>query len=89
MKLFNYTILITGIFAEDNAEKHQSAKVTKIAHIDIEVGGNPRGTVDIGLFGNEVPKTVKNFESFCKGWNDPEDGSRPDGVLAMCPPWLC
>ena len=32
--------------------------------IDISIGGKPEGTVLIGLFGEDVPKTVKNFLTF-------------------------
>jgi peptidylprolyl isomerase len=72
MKLFEYVILISGTFAQEIGEEIQYAKVTKIAHIELEVDGKSRGTIDIGLFGNEVPKTVHNFASLCEGWKNPD-----------------
>ena len=33
---------------------------------DIEIGGEPIGRIEIGLFGKTVPKTVKNFAELAK-----------------------
>ncbi|KAF1576404.1 UNVERIFIED_CONTAM: Peptidyl-prolyl cis-trans isomerase 5, partial [Eudyptes robustus] len=41
-------------------------KVTDKVLFDIEIGGKSAGTVEIGLFGKTVPKTVKNFVELCK-----------------------
>ena len=30
-------------------------------YFDVAIGGEPIGTIEIGLFGKTVPKTVKNF----------------------------
>jgi peptidyl-prolyl cis-trans isomerase B (cyclophilin B) len=35
--------------------------VTKIVYFDIAIGGVPAGRIEIGLFGEIVPKTVRNF----------------------------
>ena len=37
--------------------------VTHEVDMSISIGGIPKGTFTIGLFGNTVPKTVKNFEA--------------------------
>lgn len=33
--------------------------------LDISVDNEPIGTISIGLFGEDAPKTVKNFETIC------------------------
>ena len=43
------------------------AEVTKTAYFDIEIDGKDVGRIELGLFGNVVPKTTKNFEELCKG----------------------
>ena len=37
---------------------------------DVTIGGEDVGTIDIGLFGDTVPKTVKNFVEFATGLSD-------------------
>jgi len=41
--------------------------VTNRVYFDIEIGGAPAGRIVIGLFGNAVPITAKNFLSIAKG----------------------
>ncbi|KAH8038665.1 hypothetical protein HPB51_002809 [Rhipicephalus microplus] len=37
-----------------------------LVYFDIEIGGEPAGRIEIGLFGKTVPKTVKNFKELCQ-----------------------
>ena len=39
--------------------------VTQKVFFDITIGGNPAGRVEIGLFGEVVPTTTKNFYELC------------------------
>jgi len=41
--------------------------VTDKVFFDMEVGGQPIGTIEIGLFGKTVPKTVENFATLASG----------------------
>lgn len=51
------------------------ADITSRVYFDIEVDGNDAGRIVIGLYGNVVPKTAKNFETLCRG-----DTSHPRGA---------
>ena len=41
--------------------KGEGPKVTHKVFFDMTIGDEPIGTIEIGLFGKTVPKTVKNF----------------------------
>nr|XP_054748548.1 peptidyl-prolyl cis-trans isomerase 6-like [Lytechinus pictus] len=45
------------------------AMVTHRVKFDISIGGEPAGTIELGLFGDVVPKTVANFVQFADPLN--------------------
>lgn len=52
--------------AQDRIPASQG-KVTEKVYFDIAIDGQPAGKIVIGLFGDVVPKTVKNFVKLCEG----------------------
>jgi len=43
--------------------------VTKTVYFDMKIGEEDIGRIEIGLFGDVVPKTVQNFYELCTGQN--------------------
>lgn len=43
----------------------QEPKITKKVFFDITIGGKKAGRIEIGLFGEAVPKTADNFFQLC------------------------
>merc|ERR1712116_48657 len=51
----------------DHVEAKKGPKVTHKVWFDITIGGEAAGTIEIGLFGKTVPKTVENFCKLAAG----------------------
>ncbi|CAB3377714.1 Hypothetical predicted protein [Cloeon dipterum] len=58
MKLLISCCLLVGLAC---VQADSGPKVTDKVWFDIEIGGQPAGRIEIGLFGGTVPKTVRNF----------------------------
>jgi len=56
-----------GSSKSGSKEQPTGPVVTDKAFLEIEIGDQVVGTVEIGLFGNVAPKTVKNFYSLASG----------------------
>lgn len=65
--LLKLAFLLVAYFGLSTAAEEEDTTVTHKAYFDISVGGVNKGRVVIGLFGNVVPKTAKNFLELSKG----------------------
>ncbi|KAH0560112.1 peptidyl-prolyl cis-trans isomerase B [Cotesia glomerata] len=62
--VFGLSGLLGNVSADDKTAK--GPKVTQVVYFDLKRGDEDLGRVRIGLFGNTVPKTVKNFVELAK-----------------------
>ena len=70
------TVVAITMFLKDvNAQG--SARITNEVFFDIEIGGQPAGRIKMGLFGDNVPRTVENFRALCTG----EKGTSSTGTV--------
>lgn len=53
--------------------------------MDLSYGGEPAGRVVLGLFGNDVPKTVANFVALCASGRVGGAGAEPPHQLIASP----
>merc|ERR1712156_1217256 len=62
-------LLVSLLFIFGCVSAKQDLVVTKKVYFDISIGGKAARRVEIGLFGDVVPKTVKNFDELSTGKN--------------------
>merc|ERR1711868_153469 len=66
MKIFGLLAFGISTLVVADGEK-KGPLVTDKVFFDIEIGGEAVGTIEIGLFGKTVPKTVENFYTLAAG----------------------
>jgi peptidyl-prolyl cis-trans isomerase B (cyclophilin B) len=72
MNLFAFSLICVyylGLFTANDvqaAESKSGPKVTDKVWFDIQIGDEPAGRIEIGIFGKTVPKTAKNFIELAK-----------------------
>jgi cyclophilin family peptidyl-prolyl cis-trans isomerase len=60
-------------YADDDFGKDKNglvapqAEITSRVYFDVSINDKPAGRIVMGMHGNVVPKTVKNFETLCEG----------------------
>merc|ERR1712174_158576 len=65
MKLLGLLIALFSVASADDTKK--GPLVTDKVFFDMTIGGEAVGTIEIGLFGKTVPKTVENFYTLASG----------------------
>ena len=63
----NFTFLIQPIPATTHLTTTETAQITDKVFFEINIGQKKIGTIEIGLFGHIVPRTVKNFVELSSG----------------------
>lgn len=67
MKMHSFLLSLAVALLGADLASAAHATVTHRVFFDIEIGGEAAGRVVMGLFGDEVPKTVENFRVLTTG----------------------
>jgi len=62
-------------------EERVVPKITDTVYFDISLDGEPAGRLEMGLYGEMVPKTAANFKALCSGKVTLGDGTETDSTF--------
>ena len=74
---FALAICFMAVATQAHAVPASQGKVTKKVFFDVVIDDQPAGRIVIGLFGDDVPKTVENFRALCTGEKGKGASGRP------------
>jgi len=66
MKVFGCVVTLL-LFSISEIKSQGAAEITNTVEFDMTIGGQPAGTIVIGLYGKTTPKTANNFYQLAQG----------------------